>query len=385
MANCYDCEAALTGTNRSIEHVVGNAIGGRLQSEDLLCIECNNRHGRGPDAALARYLNHLANPLNVSRHRGEPPALEATLEDGRKVLIDPDGTPRLRKPEITVRRDGNQVSINISAPTERIGREVMEGLKRRWPQIDVDAFMQSAKPVQEARRGRYTIAVEPGGSEAVRAIAKTAVSFYMLRAGDRQQIAHLLPYLRGQASSLHIVHRFEPDPPLIPTGGSEIHHALTLRGDSTERLLYAHLDFSCHGYVVRLNDDYTGPEVTEYLFDVVQTREVKRTHPVSLTRSQLDALREPREFTMPRFPRVMWLATRNQRIGRVIREAFADLKTMGKEEMDADGASLIATRIAEEFTPEIQHAEKRLAAAVKTLKRWLIRHLIRMTCRCRQR
>jgi hypothetical protein len=39
---CYTCGVEITDENRSEEHVINNALGGHLTSDDLLCKPCND-------------------------------------------------------------------------------------------------------------------------------------------------------------------------------------------------------------------------------------------------------------------------------------------------------------------------------------------------------
>lgn len=41
MSRCYICENPITESNKSVEHVFLNSIGGRLKSEALMCRQCN--------------------------------------------------------------------------------------------------------------------------------------------------------------------------------------------------------------------------------------------------------------------------------------------------------------------------------------------------------
>jgi hypothetical protein len=71
MPTCYVCQTAITPDNFSDEHIIPNAIGGRLQSKDLLCRDCNSKFGSDCDRELVEQLSIVTSFLQVKKHRGE--------------------------------------------------------------------------------------------------------------------------------------------------------------------------------------------------------------------------------------------------------------------------------------------------------------------------
>ena len=52
MSKCYLCGMLLSESNRSLEHIIPNAIGGHLKSKDLICKNCNSNTGQKIDAEI---------------------------------------------------------------------------------------------------------------------------------------------------------------------------------------------------------------------------------------------------------------------------------------------------------------------------------------------
>ena len=52
MSRCYLCGTLLNESNRSVEHIIPNAIGGHLKSKNLLCKDCNSNTGQKIDAEI---------------------------------------------------------------------------------------------------------------------------------------------------------------------------------------------------------------------------------------------------------------------------------------------------------------------------------------------
>lgn len=69
---CYVCDKEITSENETEEHILLNAIGGKLKSKKLICKGCNSDLGNKIDNSLARQLNPIANLLDIKRDRGNP-------------------------------------------------------------------------------------------------------------------------------------------------------------------------------------------------------------------------------------------------------------------------------------------------------------------------
>ena len=87
---CYLCAQAFDGatTRQHDEHIIQNAIGGALVSDDILCEDCGGKLGDSVDAAFATALSPLTVLLEVARDRGNHSQTSAKL-----VPNDPDAAP----------------------------------------------------------------------------------------------------------------------------------------------------------------------------------------------------------------------------------------------------------------------------------------------------
>ena len=86
MSACWKCGVEIDSTNRSREHIILNAAGGRLKSRDLLCKSCNSSFGQSFDAVFAKELNFFANLLNITRDEGNPQTIKNVQDrEGKKL------------------------------------------------------------------------------------------------------------------------------------------------------------------------------------------------------------------------------------------------------------------------------------------------------------
>ena len=132
MSRCYLCKNEITDENVSIEHILPNAIGGRLKSSSLICKECNSKFGDTSDACLAKQLEFFANQLNIKRERGSVQNVEMTREStGETYLVSPEGDLVPRKPLIKERESNGNLEIYVKANDEKTIKSILIGLKRK--------------------------------------------------------------------------------------------------------------------------------------------------------------------------------------------------------------------------------------------------------------
>lgn len=203
MINCYVCGIEIDNSNRTVEHIFLNSIGGRLKSDKLICRKCNTEFGSDVDSELSEQLNPICNMLNINRDRGNPqPISVQEKESGEKWLLGPGGKPIMVKPSIQEQNNGEQKHIQVVARSMQEARRIMKGLRKKYPQLDIEQEMKKASLKSEYLDKHFEFGFNIGGEKAFRSICKTAVNFYILHGGELDKIEHLVPYIKnGQGSN----------------------------------------------------------------------------------------------------------------------------------------------------------------------------------------
>ncbi len=177
MSKCYRCDVDITPENKTVEHIIINACGGRLKSKDLLCKNCNSIFGNTIDKALAEQTNVFSNLLAIERERGEPQFIKAKLGiTGEEYNLLYDGNAKLSKPVVikTVERD--QANVSIRARDVKELKQIIEGFKRKNPKIDVGEVLKNAVITKKYFDEPLDIKGEIGGEEIFRSITKSALN-----------------------------------------------------------------------------------------------------------------------------------------------------------------------------------------------------------------
>jgi len=319
MRNCYRCDNELTEINSSDEHVIINACGGRLKSKRLLCKTCNSIFGDSFDNELAKATNDLANLLLIRRDRGKPQPIKGkATKTGEDYYLQFGGSPKKVKPEIIEKVDGKNVQLKISADNEKQAIEILKGLKRKYPNLDIDNVMQSAIRKEGYLDDTLNFEAHIGGLDVFKAITKTAINYYILNKGDNVFIKHLLPYLENKVD-LDVVWLHYPAKYPYKYEENEVTHILQLVGDSKEQILYCYIElFNVHNYIVKLNANYTGRDIScQYVYDVLHNKELKKETPIKLNRERLLDLfdnkdAKPFEIVQEKYLRVLRIADEKQ-------------------------------------------------------------------------
>lgn len=279
MSNCYICEQEILQDNTYNEHIQLNSLGGKLKSKDIICGSCAPFFDLA-DAALGKLLNPIAAQLNIDRDRGTPPPFEvdAVERNGERYVLMPGGKPRLHIPIVNI--NGERIEITVS--DEQSLRKVLKGMKKKNPGLTNEAIELLIKGAEKLKEniGEVEYSINLGDESLLRAICKMAMSFYIYRDGDRENIAHLIPYIKGQEkpenSCIGYYYPLSNKPYDYLQEQGRVVHSLFVKGDPSQEKLYGLIQlFGNFRFLVLLNDNYHGEQFeTSYTFDVLSREEI---------------------------------------------------------------------------------------------------------------
>ncbi|WP_166145956.1 HNH endonuclease [Methylosinus sp. RM1] len=162
----------------SAEHIFPNAVGGQKSISGFICRKCNSETGDTWDAALATSMQSLGLMFGVQRDRGEMPPLKTVTTEGERITLQAEGGMTLTNPEFkkTQRPDGS-MEYNIKARSVDEARRILEGLKKKHPELDVETALADATAVEKYPEGDFHFAFQFGGPEGGRSMVKTCLAF----------------------------------------------------------------------------------------------------------------------------------------------------------------------------------------------------------------
>lgn len=281
---CFVCGRPLTEENKSKEHILLNAAGGKLKSYDIMCKKCNADLGSKSDEALALQLRPMVNFLGVKRDNGTTPNIPLQSPDGRKYEMSDGGKPVMG--EALIDFDAKTGEMRIEASTIGQARTALWNFKKAHPeyQIDVEEILKHFTNQKDYIDQLLKFDVKWGGEDAFRSIVKTALDYYTLKGYDRKHIEHLIDYILGKEKK-DIVKIYYPDQTPFSYVEGEVLNLIHIEGDKASRTLFAYVVYlGCFPALILLSDHYDGDSFTEtYAHDVMSHHEVQKTVVLDMT------------------------------------------------------------------------------------------------------
>ena len=195
MKKCYICCEELTKDNDSVEHIIPNAIGGKLKSKELICKKCNSKLGHSTDNELAKQLEFFTNFLNINRERGKPNDIIFTEKGTNKEYRRKANGEFIPKNKVEVKEiiEGNKRILNIISTNKKNVLKEAEHIykKLNLKNKDIENDLKYTKHNLNEMHTSLTF----GGENIKLALYKIAINFFIYSGGDRKYIEHLIDCL----------------------------------------------------------------------------------------------------------------------------------------------------------------------------------------------
>lgn len=288
-SNCALCETPLTASNDSAEHVIANAIGGIWAVKGFICKPCNDTTGQNWDAQLAGQLNGLCHFFAIKRDRGAIPVETITTTAGEIFDMLPDGGFALMRPTVEKTQVGAQTQYHIVARDKSEARQILKGLKKKAPDLDIEAELAKTKVETSFPQGLVKLPLEIGGVGAGRAIVKSAVAFAHDSKIPATACDQALAYLRDKDRVPCFGYYQSTDLMVARPRGVPL-HGVSISGNPVSGLLLGYVEyFGFHRAVVLLSDAYSGPEINRcYAIDPTSGEELDLSVRLGFTRTEID-------------------------------------------------------------------------------------------------
>lgn len=252
------CGCRLDDSNQTAEHIIPNAIGGRATLSDFICRGCNSKAGTDWDSALAEQLQALCLFFGITRQRGQTPAMSVTTTTGEDLRINSDGSLTFARPTMEVSFSEDGVRLNASVRNERELRQMLVGLKRKYPQIDVDGNLAKAEREAAFPPGLIRHSFALGGEVSGRSLVKSVMAVAKQAGIGFEFCEEGLAYLRDADALPCYQHYYETDLVLNRPAGSPF-HCVAVRADASTGVVLGYIEyFGVHRVLVRLGKHYVG-------------------------------------------------------------------------------------------------------------------------------
>ena len=292
---CYCCEKPITDDNSSVEHILPNAIGGKLKSKKLLCKECNSHFGKSYDSELTKQLLFLSSFLNVKRDRGTHPIVKGKTESGIDVNLLSGGKPYYAKPKVETITNENEIVLNIVARNKKELKQILNGLSRKYPKIDVEKIL--SKSIGKSIEGQ-TYLKEPikvrqtiGGEKALNGITKIALNYAIYILKDYIPFKSTIDILKTNTKN-ELCKHYYPQKALYKKIPQEISHIIHIQSNKQNKNVIGYVEFfSSYSFIILLSDNYTGKNIkSTYCYDLKRNKELKKEINLKMSTENFNSL-----------------------------------------------------------------------------------------------
>lgn len=287
---CFLCDEEITLSNDSAEHIIPNAIGGRKTVSGFICLSCNNKCGSTWDAALAKQLDPISLYTRIKRQRGNPPAQVFKTANGQEVRLLPNGNLTYIKPKIDRTAKEKEVTeINIQANSRKQLKQVLDSIKKKHANIDVEQCIKEAKFQKSYTNDPLMISVSIGGPEGGRSIIKSIVSLAKKYNINIAECNNAKSYLQDECADPCFGYYYENDL-ILNRPDDKIFHCIGISNKSSSNLLLGYVEFfSTWRIVACLSDSYKGENIHEaYALDPISGSEIDLNFAIPLSKSDIN-------------------------------------------------------------------------------------------------
>ena len=364
---CVVCDESISAHNDSREHVMPEAIGGRVAVKGFICRTCNNGTGHTWDAKLASQLHPLRLMFGVQRQRGSTPGLAITTTAGEDLVITADGPLTLARPSFSEETGPEGIKIQIVARSMDEATRILAGVKRKYPKLDVDRILADAQMSTSYPKGLVHHRLDFGGEISGRSIVKSVLAMAH-HAGIPTDICHdALGYLRNSSATPCFGYYQATDlvldrPPEVPL------NCVSVEANPDTGLILGYAEyFGVQRVVVCLGRRYAGGPVRAcYAVDPRTGTRLDLSIRLGFGEAEIKAIYEykmiPDGAIQEAFAKVMpaaikrkFEAERDRVVGEAAEYAFANCGAKPGEMLTEEHVTKLSRLVAEKLTPFILH------------------------------
>lgn len=261
---CALCEKEITEENDTKEHLIPNAIGGRRKVKGFICESCNNTSGDDWESALAKQLNPLSLFFGISRERGEAPSQLFETTGGDRLKLNLHGSMDIEKPLYSEAplESGSGVQIQIKARSMPEAKRMLQGVKRKYPQVDLNELLGNAKSESSYCSDMLKFNLSFGGPEAGRSIVKSALALAVSSGIPAKICGEATNYLRKEDGEACFGYFYEFDLIKNRPEGTPF-HCISIKGCSKTKQVIGYVEyFGVQRVVLCLSDSYEGEDIS---------------------------------------------------------------------------------------------------------------------------
>lgn len=295
------CDCELKDKKNSIEHIIPNALGGRLKAA-ILCKEHNSKLGEKYDADLVDSLATCSNLVNPDRDRGQ--ALDAKFKFNgidvyRKAIggIHQKSTRRNSDGDLEITMIGENIAEEAKREARKLLAKIGQKEGRSQEEIEMQTWATERCIERQIKENPSKQGIELEGEITLGkgktwlGIMKIAVGYAVYMDIEKELLTEKIEILKtdNMCGALETSWYYFPD---IYKKNS-VCHTLSLIGNKEEGILYCLVSlYNVMNSIVLLSNKYKGDDFQKtYCYDLLAHKEIKDfSITATLTRNEIESI-----------------------------------------------------------------------------------------------
>lgn len=279
MRECYLTGDLLTDENKSLEHIIPNALGGKIKSKKILSVKANTILLKNIDDNFNKIFEIFYRRLPLKKDRNVKTGLIGINKEYKKEVIFKDNKCFPRKPLYDPEKK------IIYAQSIKIGNGLLNKYK-----LENKINKEEDIKVLTDMSGNIEFKFNLDNDVFPKGLAKIASGYASLCGINRSDLIEVIDFEKSKFKDRLIVIPYYPrskqellfEKQFLNSIHTPI-HSLVLKGSRTDRILYCYIElFSVFQYTIVLNTEYSGTDIYEsYFFDLLESKEISYTEYVS--------------------------------------------------------------------------------------------------------
>lgn len=278
--HCWLCDAWLTSENRSQEHIILKALGGKRTVDNFLCRRCNNSTGSKWDAALIeafRPLDFIASSRDWAEH---PRDFDLRKMSNRHEIVSENETRTMYRGggDSVTSFDGRELKARFSSPSETQSLKILESILRKYA-VPIEKRNEVKRETALQFRGERTsghsvqTVISVNFPSVGRSLVKSMLALACAGGVRQEECGRILPYWKKDDDSILFS---VPDWEVLPIEKLTDLRCVVVSGSRETGILmgFAHLFWL--SMMIPLSAPYKGPSIhATYAFNANTREEVE--------------------------------------------------------------------------------------------------------------
>jgi len=371
MSACVICSQQINNSNDSKEHIINESIGGLHTVKGFICRNCNNVTGHAWDSKLSSQLHALSLIFGVARQRGKTPPLSITTTSGENLTIMPEGGYTPTRPIYTVDESASESKIHITARSMNEARNILKGVKKKYPQIDIENLLAGAEISRTYPTGLIKHNLDFGGEASGRSIIKSLLAMGYRAGIPSTACTEATSYLRNIEAAPCYGFYYETDLIAARPSNTPLNCVAVEANPATGLILGYAEYFGVHRIIACLGRNYEGNlNRSSYTIDPRTGQEIKASLKLEFNEEEITAIYNYKKIPdiaiaqafnkiLPEALKRQYQAEKKHALDLAITYALSNCGAKEGEMLTEEHLKKIANLITEKIMPFVIHGMKK--------------------------